>query len=153
MRTISKSISQTHKLAEGLAKKILKNQENRHRMSVNAVVVALQGDLGAGKTTFTQGFAKALGIKEKITSPTFTIMKNYKPQTTNYKLMAHIDSYRLEGEKDLLELGWKELIEDPKNIILIEWPEKVKKTLPKNTIWIKFGHKSEKERVVDICFK
>ena len=103
-----------------------------------AQVVALKGELGAGKTTFVQGVAKGLGIKEKILSPTFVIIKFYKLKTINYKLLYHIDCYRIKDEQDLLALGWDKIVSDPQNLVLIEWPERVRKILPKDTISISF---------------
>lgn len=118
---------QTEKLAKLLAKEILKYKNPKN----HALVFGLVGNLGAGKTTFIQAFAKGLGIKNKITSPSFVLMKNYK----NF---YHIDCYRIKNHKDILALDFKEIISNPKNIIMIEWAEKIKKILPKNTIWIKF---------------
>ncbi len=141
------TISHTNQVAQSLAKKIIQ----RLRKSLyGAVVVALVGDLGAGKTTFVQGFAKALGIKEKITSPTFVILKRFKIQDLRFKNLIHIDAYRLSKTEELLELGWSNLVKNPQNIILIEWADKIKKILPKDTIWINFEHISEKERNIDI---
>jgi len=144
VRKITDTLSQTERLAEDLVKKILKLDNKR------AVVVALVGDLGAGKTTFVQGFAKALGVKEKITSPTFVIQKKFKIQNSKFKILIHIDAYRIDDSQEILDLGWEELLDNSKNIVLIEWAEKIKKILPKNTIWIKFGHISETERQIEI---
>lgn len=109
-------------------------------LASQAMVAALQGELGAGKTTFVQGAAKGLGIKEKILSPTFVIMKLYKILDTKYKIqrLYHIDCYRIKDEQDLLVLGWKEIVSDPKNLVFVEWPERVRKILPKKTISISF---------------
>jgi tRNA threonylcarbamoyladenosine biosynthesis protein TsaE len=94
-------------------------------------------------TTFIKAFAKGLGIKKRLTSPTFVLMKNYR----NF---YHIDCYRIKSYKDILGLDFQEIISNPKNIILIEWAEKVKKILPKDVIWIKFKIISEKEREIKI---
>ena len=96
-----------------------------------AIVLALRGELGAGKTTFVQGLAKGLGIKEKITSPTFTIVKRFN----NF---YHIDCYRIKKTKEILVLDFEEMISNPKNIIAIEWADQIKEIMPKNTIWINF---------------
>lgn len=105
-------------------------------------VIALQGELGAGKTTFAQGFLKALGVKGPIVSPTFLIIRNY----SNF---YHIDCYRLKKAQELLALGLKEILANPENIVLIEWPELVKKYLPKDTCWITIKHGEKKtERIV-----
>lgn len=96
-------------------------------------VFALIGELGSGKTTFVQGFAKGLGVKEKVISPTFILIRQHP---FSKGILYHIDLYRLEGKKQLKDLGLYEIINNPKNLVLIEWAEKVKKLLPKNTCWV-----------------
>jgi len=135
------SSNQTRKIAANLAKKILKK-----RATKNALVFALLGDLGSGKTTFVQGFLRSLGIRKKITSPTFVIFKRFKIKDLRFKNIYHVDCYRIQKPNDLLALGLKEILENPQNIVLIEWPEKIKRILPKNTIWLKFEH-GEKENI------
>jgi len=130
------SSKETQKIAAGLAKKFLRAKTKRK----NALVFALMGELGSGKTTFVQGFLRGLGIKKKITSPTFVIAKNYKLKTKNYKQAYHIDCYRIKKADELLKLGLREVLENPQNIVLIEWAEKNKKILPKNFVWLKFEH-------------
>ena len=115
----------------------------------SAVVFGLRGNLGGGKTTFLQGFAKGLGIKEKILSPTFVIQKRFKIKDSTFKNFYHIDCYRLKNTKEILELHFKEIIFDPKNIVAIEWPEKIKKVLPKDTIFIKFKFVGENKREIN----
>ena len=105
-----------------------------------AAVVALSGQLGAGKTTFTQGFARALGVRENVLSPTFVLMKIYPLKKSRFRHLVHVDCYRLASSKDLLHLGFKELLKDNDAIILIEWPERIKKILPVGTLWLKFEH-------------
>jgi len=117
-----------------------------------AMVVALKGELGAGKTTFVQGVAKGLGIKEKILSPTFVIMKSY-PVSRMGKTFFHIDCYRMKDEQDLLALGWDTIVSNGKNIVLIEWSERVRKILPKEKISISFETiKSSKSPTRKITF-
>ncbi len=136
------SVEATQKVAENLVKKILEAGPRN-----GAVVLGLVGDLGAGKTTFAQGFARALGVKEKITSPTFLIVKSYKLEVISFKNFYHIDAYRLNSPQELLDLGLADLIKNPQNIILIEWADKVMGVLPSETIFIKFFHgKIENER-------
>lgn len=147
---ITTSYKETQKLGEIFAKNILKLG-----LKDKAMVLELKGNLGGGKTTFLQGFAKGLGIKDKILSPTFIILKHFKikPKTKNQKPkfsgFYHFDCYRLNKPEEILELmgfsaqggpvsGWKEILDNPKNIIAIEWPERVKKILPKDTIKINF---------------
>ncbi len=136
MEFLSKSSKETQKLAENLAKKSTK----KFLQKEGSLVIGLEGELGAGKTTFVKGFAKGLGVKNKISSPTFVLMKNYKLKTTNYKLLYHIDAYRLKDHKDLNQLGAKEILNSPENIVLIEWSDRVKKILPKNYLKIHIDH-------------
>lgn len=131
---ITKSAQEMQKVGGVLAQEIL--LENNKI----ALVIGLEGDLGSGKTTFVQGLAKGLGIKDKVTSPTFVIMKRYD-------FFYHIDCYRIK-DKDLLELDFKEIISQSKNIIVIEWAERVKKILPKNTLWLKFEYLGKDERKI-----
>lgn len=98
-------------------------------------VITLTGELGAGKTTFVQGFAKGLRIKEKIISPTFVLIRQHKIPKLN-KTLYHIDLYRLEDSPNIKELGLDEIWSNPKNLVLIEWAEKIANLLPKNTTWI-----------------
>ena len=119
--------------------------------------MALQGELGAGKTTFSQGFARALGVKEKITSPTFVLMKIYElpchlsPVTCHFRHFVHIDCYRLNSPKELADLGFKKILKDKTAIVLIEWAERVRRLLPKNAIWVKFEHgEKHNERIIKI---
>lgn len=116
-----------------------------------ATVIALQGDLGAGKTTFVQGFLRGLGISSRITSPTFVLMKRYKVKNKRLgiKDVFHMDWYRMRSESELQALGYNELLRDPQNVILIEWPERIPAALPPNTIRISFEHgHTEKERKI-----
>jgi len=140
----TKSAKQTQKLGEKLAKEILALRLASLAQGKNnsVVVFGLSGNLGGGKTTFLQGFAKGLGIKEKILSPTFVIMKRFG---TFY----HFDCYRFDKPDDILELGWEEIILNPENIVAVEWPEKIAKALPKNTIFINFKFIDEKTREVN----
>jgi len=95
-----------------------------------ATVVALSGQLGAGKTTFVQAAAKALGVAETVNSPTFVIEKIYSLEDQTWDRLVHIDAYRLTNAEELRHLGWSELVTDGGNIILIEWPEHVEGAIP-----------------------
>lgn len=104
------------------------------RLSPNpdrATLVTLSGDLGAGKTSFVQGIARALGVREVITSPTFVLEKTYELKDAPFAMLVHIDAYRLEGDASLTPLGFHERYVDPSNLILLEWPEMVAEQLPK----------------------
>jgi tRNA threonylcarbamoyladenosine biosynthesis protein TsaE len=95
-----------------------------------ATLVTLSGELGAGKTAFTKAAAKALGVDEHVTSPTFVLEKVYALPTGAFKRLVHIDAYRLEGGAELAPLGFSALMKDPTTLVLLEWPEKVAGALP-----------------------
>jgi tRNA threonylcarbamoyladenosine biosynthesis protein TsaE len=120
----------------------------------SALVLALTGDLGSGKTTFIQGFCKGAGIKKRITSPSFVLTKSYKLKTKSYKKIYHIDCYRIQKPKEILRLGFKEIINNPQNIVLIEWANRIKKVLSRNIVWISFGYgKKINQRSINVKFK
>jgi len=145
MKYITKSPKETQKLGHFLFNKISLTTEK------NALVVALEGELGAGKTTLVQGLAKILGIKAKIKSPTFTLMKKYKiPKLKKSRFLYHLDCYRLRDHRDLLTLGIKDILNNKENVILIEWPERIKKILPKNHIKIRMDHIDKNTRKITI---
>jgi tRNA threonylcarbamoyladenosine biosynthesis protein TsaE len=114
-----------------------------------ALVVGLYGDLGSGKTTFTQAVARTLGIAEVVTSPTFIIEKIYKLHDQHFDHLIHIDAYRLESGKELENLGFDEIATDPKNLIMIEWPEKVAEILPPDIVKLKFTFINESTREIE----
>lgn len=110
----------------------------------HAVLVTLSGELGAGKTSFTQGMAREFGIEEPITSPTFVLEKIYElPEGKRFARLVHIDAYRLEGEKSLIPLGFEDLYADPQNLIVLEWPELVESQLPKIDVSIQLSVSGE----------
>ena len=146
MEILSKNLNQTLEMAEQFVKKLLKYKDNSRKM---AQVVALYGDLGSGKTSFVQGCAKTIGISNTIISPTFVIERIYKISADSFTHFIHIDCYRIEDEKEIENLGWNEIINNPKNIIFSEWASKIEKILPKNTIKIYFEFESENTRKID----
>lgn len=117
----------------------------------DALVVALIGDLGAGKTTFVQGFLSALRVRENITSPTFVLLKRYALSGVPFAHLYHIDAYRLKNAKDLVALHYKEMLRDPGAIVLIEWADRVPRAIPKHSVRITLLHGAkEHERVIKI---
>jgi tRNA threonylcarbamoyladenosine biosynthesis protein TsaE len=120
-------------------------------VGTSAVVLALSGDLGAGKTTLTQTIASKLGIKENIISPTFVIMKNYQLPITNYqwKRLIHIDAYRLNHSNELKTLGWDGILSDPHTLVILEWPENVPECLDEKTCHINLQHIDENTRSIE----
>lgn len=109
----------------------------------NGMVLLLSGDLGAGKTTFTQGLALGLGIQKTVSSPTFTIMKNYQGRFR----MNHLDAYRLEGLHQ--DLGFEELINSDA-ITVIEWPNYIKELWPTDYLMITFKRMDENSREIEL---
>lgn len=154
MKKITKSAKETKDFAEDFAKLILSK-----KLGKGARVLALAGELGAGKTTFVQGFFKGLGIKARAVSPTFIIFRRHhipshtghRSKVLGYKSVFHMDAYRLSGDKDLSPLGFKEIIDNPENILLVEWAGNIKNALPKGTKWIEFSHgKKPSERTLTL---
>ena len=138
---------ETKKVAADMARFFTAVREKHAR----ALVVGLTGELGAGKTTFIQGFARGLGITEKVVSPTFIIMKNFRaPNKRSFTYFTHIDCYRLSGPRDLAGLGLKNLIANSNVVVIIEWAEKIKRLLPPDTIWIHLEAPSPKKRKITI---
>lgn len=142
MKIISKSLEETEKVARDFIEKEFVRNDN------GAVIVGLYGDLGSGKTAFTQAIAKCLGVKETVTSPTFVIEKIYKLRGENFDHLIHIDAYRLKSGDELLHLGWEEIAKNPKNLILIEWPERVAEILPGDMKKIYFIFVAENTREI-----
>ncbi len=142
MKYIAKTNQDTYNIAAKLSKR-LKGGE----------IVALEGDLGAGKTTFTQYLAKILGVKKQVTSPTFVLMKiypitNHQSPITN---LVHVDCYRLDDPQELFYLGIEEYLNKKDTLVVIEWADKIRNYLKKfkKKIWIKMKFKNNK-RIINI---
>ncbi len=146
---ITQNFRQTKELGKILAQEIK-----------SGIIICLSGELGSGKTTFTQGFLQGLKIKGPYTSPTFVVLKHYKSrkfpisnfQFPKFRDVYHLDAYRVNA-KDIISLGWEEMINDPNNIILVEWAERIQKIIPPNSIWINFKWISENEREINFLNK
>ena len=126
------SVEETQDIAKKLARNINPG-----------ITISLIGDLGTGKTTFTKGFARQLGIKDHVTSPTFKLISEY--QGKKYKL-NHIDAYRMNGPEDFLNIGGEEYLISKNSITIIEWGDLLNDILPSKTIRVNFKRiKSPKE--------
>ena len=112
-------------------------------LAAEGMVFLLDGDLGAGKTTLTQGIARGLGIRRNVTSPTFTILKVYKGRLT----LNHIDAYRLEGIDQ--DLGFEELMNDD-GLTVIEWPRFMEDRLPDEYLRISIRLLEEDSRQITV---
>ena len=119
----------------------------------HAEILALSGELGSGKTAFTKLLARELGIIERVISPTFILERDYSIKKNKKQLrftrLVHIDAYRFDSEKDLKPLRLESKFNDPHNLVVIEWAERIKKALPKNTHWTKFSFVDENTRRVE----
>lgn len=116
-----------------------------------ATVIGLYGDLGSGKTIFTQFCAKYLKIEESVASPTFLIEKIYKTENSVFKIFIHVDAYRLDSGEDLRKLGFEETLQNPESLIFIEWPERVSEILPEH-IRVRCEFITENKREYEIIF-
>ncbi len=137
MKLISISPEQTQKIASQFVKDLQKRADGR------SVMIGLQGDLGAGKTTFVKGMAEGLGLDPQlVTSPTFTIINEYGP-------LIHVDLYRLEKKGEMEALGLEEYLA-PDRILVVEWAEKFPGFQKQMTVNIFLKYLSEKERNLEI---
>ena len=119
-----------------------------HLQTLGARVIALHGDLGAGKTTFTQALGAHLGITEPITSPTFTIMKGYELPGAHFSTLIHMDAYRIDDLNELGPLRFAELLADPQILLVIEWAERIVSALPEQLINVSLTGAGEERRTV-----
>ena len=122
MTIVSNSLEETKTIAKLLAEKIPIGK-----------VIALIGNLGTGKTTFTQGFASAMGIKEKVGSPTFKLISEYSGKNGS---LYHIDAYRLDGAKEFLNIGGEDYLYPENGITIIEWADLILDLLDEKIIYI-----------------
>ena len=131
---ITHSPEETIALGEKIGSKLVKGD-----------VIAMQGTLAAGKTTITKGIAKALGINETITSPTFCLISEYYGKMPLY----HMDVYRLDGTEDFINLGVDDMLYGD-GVCIIEWSEKIMDELPKNTIILRILPQDDNSRKIEI---
>jgi len=146
MKTINiKTEQDTQVFAQKLAKS-LKGGE----------IIALEGELGAGKTTLTQYVAKALRVKENVTSPTFVLLKVYEVRSPKAEVrrLVHVDCYRLDDPQELFYLGIEEYLNKKDAVVIIEWADKIKAYLKKfkKITWIKIDIKN-KARLIKLRSK
>lgn len=111
-------------------------------------VLVLSGDLGAGKTTFTQVLARKLGVREMVQSPTYTIMKKYETTDPDFASLVHMDAYRIEDVSELGPLRFAEVLGLPKTLLCIEWGERIRDLLPKETVFLNISLCEGEERLV-----
>jgi len=145
---ITNSSEETREVAKRLAQEVLKKGAGK-----TATIFGLIGELGAGKTTFVQGFASCFDIRKSITSPTYVIMKRFTLDNASrgkFINLYHIDCYRIKEPQELMQLGFADINHEPKNVILIEWADQVRNILPANVCWIQMEHLSQDKRRIII---
>ncbi len=121
------------------------------KIKENSFTLALKGPLGSGKSVFTKGLSSGLGIRESIISPTFVIIKRYWIGDKFYKNFYHLDCYRLDKSEEMIILGFKKIIDDSQNIVVIEWADKIEEILPSKTVWLNFDYgEKENERIIEM---
>jgi len=143
MKSIKEYISNNYEDTFAIGKKLASDLKGGD-------VLALSGDLGAGKTAFVQGLASGLGVKELVNSPTYTIMKLYEANKSRIKQLCHVDAYRLNDAHELSDIGLSDYFNQSDTIVAIEWPEKIKAFLPKNCFTIKIERISDSGRKISI---
>lgn len=138
-KIITKNSAETKKFGFRLAKKLKPGD-----------VLALVGDLGTGKTTFVQGLAQGLGIKNKITSPSFVRLKIYPVRKKNITQLCHFDFYRQNSVSSLEAKEFKEYLKNKKDILIIEWADKIKPLLPRKTMTLVFQLEKNNSRIINL---
>jgi len=142
------------------ASKITKNERETEELAVNLAkdnkinfgdIVALHGDLGAGKTAFTRGLVRFFSPDSRVTSPTFSLVNEYKINSENNKKILHFDMYRINSHDDLLSVGFYDYLDNlSENLIIIEWFEKIADFFDENTINIDIIKLNENERKINV---
>lgn len=132
MKRLSANLETTAELARQFVERLLRARRATRGAAKQALLVALEGDLGSGKTTFVQGVARALGLKRRVVSPTFVLRRDYllpsqgrEGEGASFRRLVHLDCYRLEPTDNLGPLAWEELLADPSNLVFLEWPERL----------------------------
>ncbi len=138
MKIILRSARETKMFAARLAKAVFRGKRGKR-----ALVFGLVGELGAGKTTFIQSFIKTFRVKQRAVSPSFLIFRIYripKPPKSGYRRIYHVDCYRLRKARELYFLGFREIIKNAENIVIIEWADRIRRRLPKGVKWLILEH-------------
>lgn len=144
---LTKSPQETRALAIRILRGLVKTKNPRR-----ASIIAFSGELGAGKTTLVQALGRVMGVTAKIQSPTFVTMRRYRIQKKNslWKNLIHIDAYRLNRPHEAVLLGLGDIFTNQKNIVAIEWADRIKKFLPKETVWVELRHRGGNHRHIII---
>lgn len=133
------------KMAEVAALALFEIKQKRRE---GAIVLALYGDLGAGKTTFVQALAKTLGVTDVVPSPTFILLREYTTTDPYITELIHIDAYRLEDPAEIKTLAFDTVLKKQNALICVEWADRIEPLLPEGTLRLHFSHQKENERVI-----
>jgi len=136
-----KSITELEEFAAQFLSRLAKHK-------THATIVGLSGELGSGKTAFAKAIAKALGLTEEVLSPTFVIAKFYQLKDPDWNRLVHIDLYRIEDGDELRALKWESIMADPKNLVMVEWPEQIGALFPQDATMLKFRFIDESTRAI-----
>lgn len=146
MTYLSSSSARTRVLGSRVGRALVRQGTGRR-----ARTLLLRGELGSGKTTFVQGLARGLGARGRVASPTFVIVRRVPVSRGPFRNLFHIDAYRLSPRTNIRVLGLPELAGDPKNILVVEWPEAVQDALSHSAYEIRFAHgRRPKERLITL---
>ncbi len=115
--------------------------------NAGATVVAVEGDLGAGKTTLTKALAHELGVAETVVSPTFVIAKFYPTNHASFDTLVHMDAYRIESLDELGPLGWETVLQQPRTLVIVEWPEKISDAIPEDHYHFAISHDGDQRSI------
>ncbi len=135
--------AETAQIAQTLLEEVVPSAEG-------ATVVALQGELGAGKTTLVQSIAHHLGVAEKVVSPTFVIAKFYETKDERFVKLVHIDAYKIESIEELKYIDWDTVVASPNTLVIVEWPENIEALLPSTTHWYKIDHYNDMRHISEL---
>ncbi len=147
---MARFVSASSRETQRIARKLL------HRFAAKPtrpLIFALAGELGSGKTTFVQGLARALGIREKVQSPTFVLVKWYRlgRRAKPFRHFVHVDAYRLEKQSETRHLGLRDVFKDRDAVVAVEWADRIRKVMPRDAVWIRFRHgRRSSERIVEL---
>jgi len=142
----SQKPSETRAFGQLVGRIINQLGETRNR----AFIISLEGPLGSGKTEWLRGFIRYFAPKEQVLSPTFILMREIPLNHSFFKKIYHLDCYRFKNEKEIEVLGFKDIIRQPKNLVVIEWGDRLKKILPSGIWRLKFKHQGLKKRKITL---
>ena len=135
--------SETAAVAQSLLSHIAPSTEQ-------ATIVALGGDLGAGKTTLTKEIARILGVSVEVTSPTFVLARWYDTTDDRWVRLVHIDAYRIESLVELEQMKWDMVCAQPQTLVIVEWPERIHDALPASTVSFHIEHHGDERRITTL---